>query len=167
MSETRERRCTLHFKIAHARYACLFFVCNHVTRRPCWWSIQKKFFCKICIKIEFISQRRETLLFLTTNMAAVTSLANQQCFPVVFTLKKSGRADELLEFKYIYYSPPYSQHFFTVFYCLYNLLTRSTGSGTFVLSVGPCRKTFFITKVSHVISPHCNLRIVPRSGRIP
>ena len=56
----------------------LFFVCNHVTRRPCWWSIQKEFFCKICIKIEFISQRRETLLFLTTNMAAVTSLANKQ-----------------------------------------------------------------------------------------
>ena len=41
-------------------------------------SIQKKFFGKICIKIEFISQRRETLLFLTPNMAAVTSLANQQ-----------------------------------------------------------------------------------------
>ena len=62
----------------------VFFVCNHVTRRPCWWSIQKKFFCKICIKIEFISQRRETLLFLTTNMAAVTSLANQQLALYVF-----------------------------------------------------------------------------------
>ena len=49
-----------------------------MTRRPCWWSIQKKFFGKICIKIAFISQRREMLLFLTTNMAAVTSLANQQ-----------------------------------------------------------------------------------------
>ena len=59
-------------------YLLLFFVCNHLTRRPCWWSIQKKFFCKICIKIEFISQRRATLLFLTTNMAAVTSLANKQ-----------------------------------------------------------------------------------------
>ena len=23
----------------------LFLVCNHVTRRPCWWSKQKKFFC--------------------------------------------------------------------------------------------------------------------------
>ena len=32
----------------------------------------------ISFKIEFISQRREMLLFLTTNMAAVTSLANQQ-----------------------------------------------------------------------------------------
>ena len=30
------------------------------------------------MKIEFSSQRRETLLFLTTNMVAVTSLANQQ-----------------------------------------------------------------------------------------
>ena len=33
------------------------------------------------MKIEFSSQRREMLLFLTTNMAAVTSRANQQyCF---------------------------------------------------------------------------------------
>ena len=30
------------------------------------------------MKIEFSSQRREILLFLTTNMAAVTSRANQQ-----------------------------------------------------------------------------------------
>ena len=30
------------------------------------------------MKIEFSSLRRETLLFLTTNMAAVTSRANQQ-----------------------------------------------------------------------------------------
>ena len=32
----------------------------------------------IYVKIEFSSQRREMLLFLTTNMAAVTSRANQQ-----------------------------------------------------------------------------------------
>ena len=31
------------------------------------------------MKIEFSSQRREMLLFLTTNMAAMTSRANQQC----------------------------------------------------------------------------------------
>ena len=30
------------------------------------------------MKIEFCSQRREMLLFLTANMAAVTSQANQQ-----------------------------------------------------------------------------------------
>ena len=30
------------------------------------------------MKIEFSSQRREMLLFLTTNMAAVTSRANEQ-----------------------------------------------------------------------------------------
>ena len=30
------------------------------------------------MKMEFSSQRREMLLFLTTNMAAVTSRANQQ-----------------------------------------------------------------------------------------
>ena len=33
---------------------------------------------RIYMKIEFSSQRREVLLFLTTNMAAVTSRANQQ-----------------------------------------------------------------------------------------
>ena len=66
----------LQVEIAEA--CCIFLVCNHVTRRPCWWSIQKKFFGKICIKIEIISQRRETLLFLTPNMVAVTSPANQQ-----------------------------------------------------------------------------------------
>lgn len=35
-------------------------------------------FRRICMKIEFSSQRRETVLFLTTTMAAVTSRANQQ-----------------------------------------------------------------------------------------
>ena len=41
------------------------------------WSIE--FFSqRIDVKIEFSSQRREMLLFLTTNMAAVTSRANQQ-----------------------------------------------------------------------------------------
>ena len=78
----------------------LFLVCNHVTRRPCWWLIQKKFFCKICIKIEFISQRRETLLFLTTNMAAVTSLANQQ-FSARFC-NRSTAAAALFIFIYIF-----------------------------------------------------------------
>ena len=38
-------------------------------------------FRRICMKIEFSSQRRETVLFLTTNMAAVTSRANQQYSP--------------------------------------------------------------------------------------
>ena len=38
-----------------------------------------KFFSqRIYMKIEFSSQRREMLLFLTTNIAAVTSRANQQ-----------------------------------------------------------------------------------------
>ena len=37
------------------------------------------FLLRICMKIEtFSSQRREMLLLLTTNMAAVTSRANQQ-----------------------------------------------------------------------------------------
>ena len=41
------------------------------------WSIE--FFSqRIYVKIEFSSQRREILLFFTTNMAAVTSHANQQ-----------------------------------------------------------------------------------------
>ena len=33
----------------------------------CWWSIPQIFFRRICMKIEFSSQRREMLLFLTTN----------------------------------------------------------------------------------------------------
>ena len=37
-----------------------------------------EFFPGIYIKIEFSSQRREMLLFLTANIAAVTSHANQQ-----------------------------------------------------------------------------------------
>ena len=40
------------------------------------------------MKIEFSSQRREMLLFLTTNMAAVTSRANQQ----LQTLQTGGQA---------------------------------------------------------------------------
>ena len=32
-------------KIPHIRDIVVFLVCNNVTRRPCWWSIQKKFFC--------------------------------------------------------------------------------------------------------------------------
>ena len=42
------------------------------------------------MKIEFSSQRREMLLFLTTNMAAVTSRANQQ-----FMLEGFGRDRDL------------------------------------------------------------------------
>ena len=34
------------------------------------------------MKIEFSSQRREMLFFLTTNMAAVTSRANNQLFAI-------------------------------------------------------------------------------------
>ena len=56
-----------------------FLACNHVIRQPCWGQNNIIFSGRIYLKIElFSSQRRETLLFLTTNMAAVTSLANQQ-----------------------------------------------------------------------------------------
>ena len=56
-----------------------FLACNHVIRQPCWGQNNIIFSGRIYMKIElFSSQRRETLLFLTTNMAAVTSLANQQ-----------------------------------------------------------------------------------------
>ena len=55
-----------------------FLVCNHETRRQCWGSIQYNFSRIINMKIEFGSQRRQMLLFLTTNMAAVTSSADQQ-----------------------------------------------------------------------------------------
>ena len=39
----------------------------------------------ICIKIEFGSQRRERLLFLYTNMAAVTSRENDLFFSPTYT----------------------------------------------------------------------------------
>ena len=56
-----------------------FLACNHVIRQPCWGQNNIIFSRRIYMKIElFSSQRRETLLFLTTNMAAMTSLANQQ-----------------------------------------------------------------------------------------
>ena len=49
-----------------------FLVCNQETRRQCWGSIQYNFSRIINMKIESGSQRRQILLFLTTNMAAVT-----------------------------------------------------------------------------------------------
>ena len=39
------------------------------------------------MKMEFSSQRRETLLFLTANMAAVTSPANQQYSVLIFSCR--------------------------------------------------------------------------------
>ena len=51
-----------------------FFVCNHVRRRPCEGVSTKE----IYMEIELSSHRREMLLFLTTNMAGVTSHANHQ-----------------------------------------------------------------------------------------
>ena len=39
--------------------ANIFLVCNHLTWRPCWWSIQWKLFQRIYIKMEFSSQRKE------------------------------------------------------------------------------------------------------------
>ena len=55
-----------------------FLFCSHETRWQCWGSIQYNFSRIINMKIEFGSQRRQILLFLTTNMAAVTSSADQQ-----------------------------------------------------------------------------------------
>ena len=54
------------------------FVCNHVTRRPCWWSIKQNFSQNICMKMEFSSQRRDILWSFTTSMSAMTSRTNQQ-----------------------------------------------------------------------------------------
>ena len=69
----------------------IFLVCNHVTRRPCWWSIQYEFLSRtIYLKVEVSSQRREMLLFLTTNMAAVKSRANQQLEEPIVTLATIG-----------------------------------------------------------------------------
>ena len=47
----------------------------------------RNFTRKIYMKIDFSSQRREMLLFLTTNMAAVTSRANEQLLRSSFFLE--------------------------------------------------------------------------------
>ena len=52
----------------------VFLVFTHVTRRPCWKSIQYKFLSQN-LHIKFSSQWRNRLLFLPTNMAAMTSHA--------------------------------------------------------------------------------------------
>ena len=46
------------------------------------------------MKIELSSQRREMLLFLTTNMAAVTSRANQQFALVLIGSFSNGNGDD-------------------------------------------------------------------------
>ena len=59
-----------------------FLACNHVTRQPCWWCVSGQynrcFFRRIYMKIEFSSQRRETLFVLNHQHTTVTSRANQQ-----------------------------------------------------------------------------------------
>ena len=52
------------------------------------------FSLRIYMKIEFSSQRREMLLFLTTNMAAVTSRANQQFALVLIGSFSNGDGDD-------------------------------------------------------------------------
>ena len=84
----RLRHCNLHGMFYHELYYCRFFsqivwyevlVCNHVIRRQCWGS--KEFFFSVNLhysRVLISSQKREMLLLLTTNMAAVTSCANHQ-----------------------------------------------------------------------------------------
>ena len=57
-----------------------FLVCNHVTIKAAMLGVKTVDFIyqRIYIKIDFSSQRKKMLLFLTTNMGAVTSHANQQ-----------------------------------------------------------------------------------------
>lgn len=38
-------------------------VCNHVTKLPCWMTKQYNFLYRICMKKEFSSQGRDTILF--------------------------------------------------------------------------------------------------------
>ena len=49
-----------------------FSVCNHVTRRPYWWSTQTKLFCQICIKIELIPSGEMLLVSRTFSHANAT-----------------------------------------------------------------------------------------------
>ena len=59
-------------------------------------GLQKNFFSRrIYMKIEFSFQRKEMLLFLTTNMAAVTSRANQQLEEPIVILATIGLQGEV------------------------------------------------------------------------
>ena len=49
----------------------------------CWWSIPQIFFRRICMKIEFSSQRREMLFVLDHQHTTVTSRVNQQLLMLV------------------------------------------------------------------------------------
>lgn len=40
----------------------LFFVFSHVTMWPSWWSMQDKFVDRICLKIKFSFQQRDSLI---------------------------------------------------------------------------------------------------------
>ena len=49
----------------------------------CWWSIKQIFFRRMYMKIEFSSQRRETLFVFDRQHTTVTSRANQQLLVLV------------------------------------------------------------------------------------
>ena len=74
-----------------------FLVCNHERRRQCWGSIQYNFSRIINMKIEFGSQM---LLFLTTNMAAVTSSADQQYWQL--TISRNWQIEKMGDWARIY-----------------------------------------------------------------
>ena len=54
----------------------VLLVCTQVTRQPCWLT-NKLFFPQNLHENEFSSQRKKTFLFLSADMAAVRSSANQ------------------------------------------------------------------------------------------
>ena len=61
-------------------------------------SKKELFSRRIYMKIEVTSQRREMLLFLTTNMAAVTSPANQNYNGSLFIISKNKSLRMLTSF---------------------------------------------------------------------
>ena len=62
----------------------LQMVFTYVTRRPCQFTKQYKMFVQNLRTMEISSQRRGNLLFLYTNMAAITSLENDLLIELQF-----------------------------------------------------------------------------------
>ena len=82
----------------------LVLVFTHVMRRPCWCTKQWQMSLKFCIIIESSSQKTISAIVLYTNMAAVTSGANQELaqmhLDLAFAAANGIRGDRTAVFRY-------------------------------------------------------------------
>ena len=118
------KMCSLWQGFVKSSFFFIFLVCNHVTRQPCCGSIQYIYW-RIYMKIESSSQRRGNLLFLTTNMAAMTSCAKQQIFHYHWDKENHSLYQGLRHSEVCYIEVPLSQIFGN--YQCYLLVTKFGG----------------------------------------